>query len=157
MRCDSEKVTVLVKICLFLSLNMLQTACTQMGAAAAGPAAASSSRPYVAPPKLMLFGGDGHKIYLGCLNCSEYATDSVFNEYGQSGSRYSSESIWNKYGDFGSAYSSFGVCNPYATDPPVIVDHEGNYYGVGSRSMPTILRLVVDANTWAGLRERVCS
>jgi hypothetical protein len=81
------------------------------------------------PAKLMIFGGDGHKTYLGCLNCSEYATDSVFNQYGQHGSRYSSESVFNPYSDFGSAYSSYGACNPYATDPPVIVDSSGNYYG----------------------------
>ena len=36
---------------------------------------------------------------------------------------------WNKYSDFGSLYSTYSVCNAYATDPPVIVDHEGNYYG----------------------------
>ena len=77
----------------------------------------------------MIFGGEGHKTYLGCLNCAQYATDSVFNEYGQHGSRYSSESIWNHYDEYGSAYSSYGACNPYATDPPVIVDSAGRYYG----------------------------
>jgi hypothetical protein len=110
-------------------LGLLQIGCTQLGTAAAGASAAASSGARLAPPKLMLFGGDGHKTYLGCLNCGEYATDSTFNEYGQSGSRLSSASIWNTYGDFGSAYSSYSVCNPYASDPPVIVDHEGNYYG----------------------------
>jgi len=83
----------------------------------------------LAPAKLMLFGGTDHKTYLGCLNCSEYATDSIFNRFGPKGSEYSIESIWDKYGDFGSPYSEYSACNPYATDPPVIVDHEGNYYG----------------------------
>jgi hypothetical protein len=77
----------------------------------------------------MIFGGDGHKIYLGCLNCSQYASDSVFNEYGDHGSQYSSESIWNHFGDYGSTYSSYGACNLYASDPPVIVDGAGKYYG----------------------------
>jgi hypothetical protein len=27
--------------------------------------------------KLMIFGGQDHKTYLGCLNCNGYATDSV--------------------------------------------------------------------------------
>jgi hypothetical protein len=31
--------------------------------------------------------------------------------------------------DFGSPYSSYSACNPYATDPPVIVDSAGNFYG----------------------------
>ncbi len=79
--------------------------------------------------KFIIFGGYNHKTYLGCLNCSQYATDSVINSYGQHGSPYSSESIWNLYGEFGSAYSQYGACNPYASDPPVIVDQGGNYYG----------------------------
>jgi len=77
----------------------------------------------------MAFGGQDHRAYLGCLNCSQYAADSIFNEYGQHGSRYSSESIWNHYSEYGSPYSSFGACNPYASDPPVIVDPAGRYYG----------------------------
>lgn len=80
-------------------------------------------------PELLLFGGAGHKTFLGCLTCSEYANDSVLNEYGQHGSKYRSESIFNEYGSFGSAYSSFSACSEYASDPPVIVDRSGKYYG----------------------------
>lgn len=79
--------------------------------------------------KIMIFGGQGHDTYLGCLSCSEYATDSVFNEYGQHGSEYSTKSIHNEYGQFGSAYSTYSACSPYASDPPVVVDQDGNYYG----------------------------
>ena len=96
-----------------------------IGAAASGAAGATQNQ----PPKLMIFGGADHKAYLGCLNCSEYAMDSVSNKYGQNGSQYSSESIWNQYGEYGSHYSSEGACNPYANDPPVIVDQAGKYYG----------------------------
>lgn len=77
----------------------------------------------------MIFGGTDHKTYLGCLNCNEYATDSVFNFYGTHGSPYSGESIWNHYGEYGSPYSTYSACNPYASDPPVIVDQNGAYYG----------------------------
>jgi hypothetical protein len=111
-------------------LGLLACACTrsQWGAAVAGMAqgAAATSQ---APAKLMLFGGDGHKTYLGCLNCSQYAQDSILNSYGDHGSQYNSESIWNPYSEFGSRYSSYGACNAYASDPPVIVDSEGKYYG----------------------------
>jgi hypothetical protein len=79
--------------------------------------------------KLMIFGGEDHKTYLGCLNCSESASDSVRNKFGENGSPYSSHSIWNHYSDYGSRYSSDGACNPYANDPPVIVDQDGKYYG----------------------------
>lgn len=77
----------------------------------------------------MIFGGEGHKTYLGCLSCSQYATDSVFNEYGSYGSRYSATSLLNAYSEFGSKYSTYSACNPYAADPPVIVDGAGNFYG----------------------------
>lgn len=89
---------------------------------AQAPAAAPSA-------KLLIFGGPDHRTYLGCLNCSKYDPDSVSNSYGQHGSRYSSESIWNRYSDFGSRYSTYGACNPYASDPPVIVDQNGAFYG----------------------------
>ena len=77
---------------------------------------------------LMLFGGRGHDTYLGCLSCSEYDSDSIFNEYGQYGSRYG-DTILNPYSDYGSRYSDQSVCNPYASDPPVIVDDDGGFYG----------------------------
>lgn len=79
--------------------------------------------------KLMIFGGDGHQTYLGCLNCAVTAADSVSNQYGQNGSKYSQTSIWNHYSEFGSPYQPYSACNPYSSDPPVIVDDGGTYYG----------------------------
>lgn len=96
------------------------------GLAAYGNGAASN--PAVSH-KIMIFGGEGHKTYLGCLNCSQYATDSVDNKYGDHGSPYSDESVFNRYSDYGSPYSDYSACNHYASDPPVIVDESGNYYG----------------------------
>jgi hypothetical protein len=81
------------------------------------------------PAKVMIFGGPGHQTYLGCLSCSENAPDSVFNEASRNGNRYSSDSIWNHYGDYGSPYTQFSACNPDASDPPVFVDQNGNFYG----------------------------
>jgi len=78
---------------------------------------------------MLIFGGEGHKTYLGCLTCSRFDGDSVFNRFGEHGSRYSGESIWNRYSEFGSHYSSYSACSRYADDPPVIVDSGGNFYG----------------------------
>jgi hypothetical protein len=102
---------------------------TRQGVANAVNAAAIGAAQGSAPnsQKLMIFGGESHHTYLGCLNCSEYATDSVLNEFGEHGSQYSSSSVWNHFNEFGSPYSNFGACNAYATDPPVIVDSEGNF------------------------------
>jgi hypothetical protein len=82
-----------------------------------------------ATTKLMIFGGQGHKTYLGCLSCSQFDTESIFNEYGTYGSAYSAQSVRNAYSQFGSQYSATSACNPYASDPPVIVDGNGRYYG----------------------------
>lgn len=99
------------------------------GAAATNTDAGTAAQPQYGSPKLMIFGGSGHATYLGCLNCPQYATDSVLNQYGVHGSRYQAESIFNTYGDYGSRFSDFSACNPYASDPPVIVDGNGGFYG----------------------------
>ena len=111
---------VLLSLCSGCSSAARHNVASAMSGAATG----------IAPPsKIMIFGGEGRRTYLGCLSCSEYSTDSVFNAYGDHGSRYSNESVWNHYSDFGSRYSNYGACNPYANDPPVIVDSEGKFYG----------------------------
>lgn len=86
----------------------------------------------------MLFGGENHDQYLGCLSCSKYASDSISNKYGTYGSKYNAESIWNTYGTYGSRYSQYSPWGPYASDPPVIVDGSGNFYGyfTVNRSFP---------------------
>ena len=97
---------------------------------AAGLAAGSASAPAATnATKLMVFGGSGHQTYLGCLSCSEYSTESLFNQFGTHGSSYSSESVLNHFSAFGSQFAAFSACNPYASDPPVIVDQRGHYYG----------------------------
>jgi hypothetical protein len=53
----------------------------------------------------------------------------VLNEFGSHGNTFSTESIWNSFSDYGSSFSDLGVCNSFATNPPVIVDDKGSYYG----------------------------
>lgn len=90
---------------------------------------ASTTGAHAQTAKLMIFGGPEHGVYLGCLNCSQYDPDSVYNEHGSYGSSYSLNSIFNAYGEYGSRYSNESACNPYASDPPVIVDPYGRFYG----------------------------
>lgn len=117
-----------------LMLGLLQWSCSAafwegfgQGMASAGNPGASA--PALGATKVMIFGGQGHATYLGCLSCPQYAPDSVFNAYGQHGSQYQTSSIFSAYGEFGSKYSTYSACNPYATDPPVIVDGNGHFYG----------------------------
>ena len=72
--------------------------------------------------------GKGH-VYLGCLTCDSYASNSVWNQYGDYGSRYSDTSIWNDYGDYGSKYENYSPWNKYSDTPPVLVDKSGGFYG----------------------------
>jgi hypothetical protein len=78
---------------------------------------------------LHIYGGSNHDVYLGCLNCSKYDTNSIWNAYGTHGSKYNSNSIWNAYGTYGSKYNSSSPWNAYSNDPPVIVDADGGFYG----------------------------
>ena len=79
--------------------------------------------------ELQIYAGKDHDVYLGCLNCDKYNTNSIWNIYGTFGSKYNANSIWNKYGTYGSKYNEFCPWNKYSNDPPVIVDSDGKFYG----------------------------
>mgnify|MGYP003973274669 CR=1 FL=1 len=86
---------------------------------------------YAYSKDLLLYGGSGHKEFLGCLNCGEYSSKSICNEHGTFGSGYSSSSIFNDYGTYGSEYSSSSPWNEYSSSNsvPVVVDKQGDFYG----------------------------
>jgi hypothetical protein len=109
------------------------TACTATRASlASSPHSSRTAAPATAPAvesKLLIFGGPGHDVYLGCLNCSKFEIDSVENTYGPHGSPYTSESVFNHLSPYGSPYASRSACNEDASDAPVIVDGSGLFYG----------------------------
>lgn len=142
-------------VCVIITTSSCSPAARQRVAAVATAAASGAGAAAQSSSKLMIFGGMDHKTYLGCLNCSEYASDSVLNQYGTNGSPYSSNSIWNPYSEFGSAYSNYSACNSYASDPPVIVDHNGSFYGrlTLNRYHP---QLGAGAKYFGWLSENVC-
>lgn len=122
----------LTRAALLLCLVVL-TSCTSDPAfwsgVAAGLAQASAPTYTSSPRDLLIFGGKNHDVFLGCLSCSEYASNSVLNEYGRYGGSYGSTSILSAYSQYGSKYSTYSACNEYATYPPVVVDEQGNFYG----------------------------
>lgn len=81
-----------------------------------------------AEPRL-LYGGEGNRTFLGCLDCGRYDRDSVANPDGPHGSRYSRESVFNPNSEFGSRYSRFSACNRNADSAPVVVDGKGAQHG----------------------------
>jgi hypothetical protein len=120
------------------------------------------------PPALLLFGGEAHKTFLGCLNCTPTSSGSVCNEYGKEGSQYQNESIWNAYGRFGSEYSEFSPWNAYTTKAPIIVDKDGNSYGYFSANayhkdrtrikwLLSILDFNKDENDLEATRKAMCN
>jgi hypothetical protein len=78
---------------------------------------------------LLLFGGEDHKTFLGCLNCSSLSATSVCNSLGKFGSSLASDSIWNSLGKFGSSLSQYSPWNSLTNNAPIIVDSDGNSYG----------------------------
>jgi hypothetical protein len=92
-------------------------------------AGAMAQPPQPAPERLVLYGGEAHREYLGCVSCPDDDRESIFNEFGTYGSFYGSHSVSNHYAPYGSPYSKFGACNVEASDPPVVVDAAGKPRG----------------------------
>ena len=120
-----------------------------------------------APKALLLFGGNDHETFLGCLNCVDTGASSVCNEYGKYGSEYQADSIWNEYGHFGSEYNSQSPWNEYSNDAPIIVDKDGKSYGYFSVNashhdrtrigwLVAILDYYERTNDLAKTREKMC-
>lgn len=78
--------------------------------------------------EILIFGGNGHEDFLGCLTCSEFDSKSIWNEFSKHGWE-NDFGTWNDFGPNASQFGSRSACNEYASDPPVLVDRKGNYYG----------------------------
>jgi len=109
---------------------------------------------------LHLYGGKEHDVYLGCLNCDRYNSNSIWNANGTYGSRYNTNSLWNSYGNYGGKYSSYSPFNSYSNTPPIILDKDGNSYGYltvnkyKSRRADFKLALIICDN-WEEIKEDV--
>ena len=78
---------------------------------------------------LHLFGGQNHDEYLGCLNCNNFDKNSIWNEFGIYGNRFNSTSIWSQFGTYGNEFNMYSPWNAYGTNPPIVVDNDGHFYG----------------------------
>lgn len=59
--------------------------------------------------KIVAFSDSNPPVFLGCINCSSNAKDSIFNP---------KNSFWNK--KYSSTHSNFSACNIHALRPPVL-------------------------------------
>jgi hypothetical protein len=79
-------------------------------------------------PELLIYGGEGRRAFLGCLNCDKADPNSVWND----NSRYSFKngySVWNRFRPFLRPHGAWSACNSWAKFPPVIVDRDNHSYG----------------------------
>lgn len=81
------------------------------------------------PVLMLIYGGQNHDVFLGCLNCNDSDKNSIWNEFGTYGNSFNSSSIWNEFGTYGNNYNSYSPWNSNSSKPPVVVDKEGNFYG----------------------------
>jgi len=80
-------------------------------------------------PKLLIFGGASHEVYLGCL-CEGRNPDSVFNLAGEFGSDLSTTSLRNKFAPYGSNHEDTSACDANAKHPPSVVASDGKSLGL---------------------------
>lgn len=119
------------------------------------------------PKALLLFGGEDHKTFLGCLNCVDTSAISVCNDIGKYGSDIAPDSIWNDIGTYGSDISVYSPWDDISQDAPIIVDKDGNSYGYFSANnihhdrthigwLVTILDYFEKTNDLSKTRKRMC-
>ena len=99
---------------------------------ARGPQRLTAQRQLTPPTesgRILVFGGEKNRVYLGCFSCNEFEPESVFNQIGSFGSGISPISLANRIAEYGSKISPYSACNEIASHPPVLVDEDGTYYG----------------------------
>lgn len=101
------------------------------GYAAGGVAQALSgmNAPVVYGEHLLLFGDENQKTFYGCITCPATDATSLNNPYGTYGNKMSGTSVLNPYAMIRNPYSTTSMCNKMATNPPIVVDGNGQYYG----------------------------
>ena|SRR5947207_2598494 len=89
-----------------------------------------------ARPVVWIFGGSDHKTFLGCLTCEPSAVNSIFNSDGDFGhcgglafDNLYCHTLLSAFGSTGLVAEETSACGPSSTNPPVLVDPDGHYYG----------------------------
>lgn len=97
----------------------------------AAPSTAQAARPVVS-----IFGGSDHKTFLGCLTCEPSDANSILNSGGDFGhcgglafDNLYCHTLLSAFGSTGLVAEATSACGPGSTNPPVLVDPDGRYYG----------------------------
>jgi hypothetical protein len=103
--------------------RFLLVAISAVAFASVGPKSVAQSQLPV-----LIFAGEGHREFAGCLTCSELDANSVWNDMSSHGWR-NGFGTWNPFGPYKNPFGPYSACNEFASDPPVLVDRTGQFYG----------------------------
>ena len=87
-----------------------------------------SSSAMAQQPEVLIMGGRNQDEFIGCLTCGDFDSDSVWNKFSRHGwgNKFGT---WNQFGEHKGQFGSNSACNEFASNPPVLVDRRGNYFG----------------------------
>lgn len=76
-----------------------------------------------------IYAGPLYREYLGCLNCNQFDTSSVWDGYGAMGwdNAFASSSHFVRYRQ---PHGRYSACDPFAAEPPILKDNSLRHYGV---------------------------
>jgi hypothetical protein len=94
-----------------------------------GQALRNMNAPQVYGIHFLLFGGENHNMFYGCLTCPMSDPTSINNSYSTYGNKLSASSVLNKFNPIRNPYDTNSMCNALAINPPIVVDGNGKFYG----------------------------
>jgi hypothetical protein len=103
---------------------------TAAGEAEEQRAQAQASRSQVAvgatrPDALLIFGGPGHKTFIGCICDGEQSIALEGGTYGPQGFNPDNASLWSPFGLFHDRFGDYSACARFVKDPPIVVTPDG--------------------------------
>ena len=131
---------------LLTELRKLRESRQASSTGAAEPASDDSEPAAAKDYDLMVFGGEIHDAFLGCL-CDASRPDSLFNRVGEHGSDLSPMSLRNKFSPYGSNTGDTSACSETATHPPLVVTSDGKSLGLLTLNASLKRRITVPAVT----------
>jgi hypothetical protein len=145
-----RKRAVLAVVCLLLAPGVVWAQGINLSGGYGAGGAGEALRDLLAqraggPVELLLFGDADHDVFLGCLNCNKFDPAALDNKYGEYGSKFSGKSIFNKFIIYRNPHSPVSMCNERATNPPVIVERAGEFYGELTRNTRRPKRITTPA------------
>jgi len=85
--------------------------------------------------KVYILGGENRDFFLGCITCTQFHDESIWNKNGIYGTPNNDVSIWSEFSEYGNEFSNYSPWNEFATKPPALYDDEGNFYGYFTRNV----------------------